>query len=83
MDYVFCVSFCLFEAPDMLLIQPKHNIHSCGILKYHLTGEVAKLFADAGLICIASLISPYRKERDACRAMLSDSSFIEVIAPLW
>ncbi|KAA3472235.1 adenylyl-sulfate kinase 3 [Gossypium australe] len=34
-------------------------------------GEVAKLFADAGLICIASLISPYRKDRDACRAMFS------------
>ncbi|KAL3846341.1 hypothetical protein ACJIZ3_003744 [Penstemon smallii] len=30
-------------------------------------GEVAKLFADAGLICIASLISPYRKDRDACQ----------------
>ncbi|KAG2273206.1 hypothetical protein Bca52824_067761 [Brassica carinata] len=30
-------------------------------------GEVAKLFADAGLICIASLISPYRKDRDASR----------------
>ncbi|CDY50861.1 BnaA05g37220D [Brassica napus] len=30
-------------------------------------GEVAKLFADAGLICIASLISPYRKDRDACK----------------
>ncbi|KAK4743672.1 hypothetical protein SAY87_009984 [Trapa incisa] len=41
-------------------------------------GEVAKLFADAGLICIASLISPYRKDRDACRAMLPASSFIEV-----
>ncbi|CAL9151622.1 unnamed protein product [Musa hybrid cultivar] len=41
-------------------------------------GEVAKLFADAGVICIASLISPFRKERDACRAMLPDSSFIEV-----
>ncbi|CAB4285792.1 unnamed protein product [Prunus armeniaca] len=41
-------------------------------------GEVAKLFSDAGLICIASLISPYRKDRDACRAMLSDASFIEV-----
>ncbi|XP_044498098.1 adenylyl-sulfate kinase 3-like [Mangifera indica] len=41
-------------------------------------GEVAKLFADAGLICIASLISPYRKDRDACRAMLSDPNFIEV-----
>ncbi|PKI77347.1 hypothetical protein CRG98_002292 [Punica granatum] len=41
-------------------------------------GEVAKLFADAGLICIASLISPYRKDRDACRALLPDLSFIEV-----
>lgn len=41
-------------------------------------GEVAKLFADAGLICVASLISPYRKDRDACRAMLPDGSFIEV-----
>ncbi|GFZ03706.1 adenosine-5'-phosphosulfate (APS) kinase 3 [Actinidia rufa] len=41
-------------------------------------GEVAKLFADAGLICIASLISPYRKDRDACRAMLPDGNFIEV-----
>ncbi|KAF8043573.1 hypothetical protein BT93_A1789 [Corymbia citriodora subsp. variegata] len=41
-------------------------------------GEVAKLFADAGLVCIASLISPYRKDRDACRAMLPDKSFIEV-----
>nr|GLL36499.1 adenylyl-sulfate kinase 3 isoform X2 [Ipomoea trifida] len=40
-------------------------------------GEVAKLFADAGLICIASLISPYRKDRDACRAMLPDA-FVEV-----
>ncbi|KAG6693460.1 hypothetical protein I3842_09G002100 [Carya illinoinensis] len=41
-------------------------------------GEVAKLFADAGLICIASLISPYRKDRDACRAMLPYANFIEV-----
>ncbi|XP_024985751.1 adenylyl-sulfate kinase 3-like [Cynara cardunculus var. scolymus] len=41
-------------------------------------GEVATLFADAGLICIASLISPYRKDRDACRAMLTDANFIEV-----
>uniref|UniRef100_A0A804QDW4 Adenylyl-sulfate kinase n=1 Tax=Zea mays TaxID=4577 RepID=A0A804QDW4_MAIZE len=41
-------------------------------------GEVAKLFADAGLVCIASLISPYRRDRESCRALLSDSSFIEV-----
>ncbi|URE44179.1 Catalyzes the synthesis of activated sulfate (By similarity) [Musa troglodytarum] len=42
------------------------------------SGEVAKLFADAGLICIASLISPYRKDRDSCRGILPESSFIEV-----
>ncbi|XP_042393257.1 adenylyl-sulfate kinase 3-like isoform X4 [Zingiber officinale] len=41
-------------------------------------GEVAKLFSDAGLICIASLISPYRKDRDSCRAIVPDSRFIEV-----
>ncbi|KAG8090503.1 hypothetical protein GUJ93_ZPchr0011g27661 [Zizania palustris] len=40
--------------------------------------EVAKLFADAGLICITSLISPYRSDRSACRCLLSNSSFIEV-----
>ncbi|GFP78898.1 adenylyl-sulfate kinase chloroplastic [Phtheirospermum japonicum] len=41
-------------------------------------GEVAKLFADAGVICIASLISPFRKERDACRDILPEGDFIEV-----
>ncbi len=30
-------------------------------------GEVAKLFADAGIIAITSFISPYRKDRDAAR----------------
>lgn len=32
-------------------------------------GEVAKLFADAGLIALASFVSPYRKDRDAVRAI--------------
>ncbi|XP_022133254.1 adenylyl-sulfate kinase 3-like isoform X3 [Momordica charantia] len=41
-------------------------------------GEVARLFADAGIICIASLISPFRKDRDACRALLAEGDFIEV-----
>ncbi|KAL6587718.1 Adenylyl-sulfate kinase 2, chloroplastic [Orobanche minor] len=41
-------------------------------------GEVAKLFADGGVICIASLISPFRKERDACRDLLPPGDFIEV-----
>lgn len=31
-------------------------------------GEVAKLFADAGLFALTSFISPYRKGRDAVRA---------------
>jgi len=32
-------------------------------------GEVAKLFADAGLLVMTSFISPYRKDRDAVRAL--------------
>ena len=44
-----------------------------------ISGEVAKLFADAGVICIASLISPYKRDRDACRALLPDGEFIEVV----
>uniref|UniRef100_A0A1J3HHD8 Adenylyl-sulfate kinase n=1 Tax=Noccaea caerulescens TaxID=107243 RepID=A0A1J3HHD8_NOCCA len=41
-------------------------------------GEVAKLFADAGIICIASLISPYRVDRDTCRSLLPAGDFVEV-----
>ncbi|KAI5066169.1 hypothetical protein GOP47_0018793 [Adiantum capillus-veneris] len=41
-------------------------------------GEVGKLFADAGVICIASVISPYRKDRDACRQLVPPGEFIEV-----
>lgn len=32
-------------------------------------GEVAKLFADAGMITVASFISPYRRDRAAVRAI--------------
>ena len=47
-------------------------------------GEVAKLFADAGLICITAFISPYRADRDAIRRSLPPGQFIEVYlnAPL-
>ena len=31
-------------------------------------GEVARLFADSGVIAITSFISPYRADRDRCRA---------------
>jgi len=41
-------------------------------------GEVAKLFADAGLIAITAFISPYRADREQARALLADGYFIEV-----
>jgi adenylylsulfate kinase len=41
-------------------------------------GEVAKLFADTGVICIASFISPYKKDRNACRKLMAPGDFIEV-----
>ena len=49
-------------------------------------GEVAKLFADAGLLVIASFISPYRADRDAVRALHDEANlpFLEIFidAPL-
>ncbi|MCW5756344.1 MAG: adenylyl-sulfate kinase [Phycisphaeraceae bacterium] len=43
-------------------------------------GEVAKLFADAGVLALTSFISPYVRDRDLCRKMHVDSGlpFIEV-----
>jgi bifunctional enzyme CysN/CysC len=41
-------------------------------------GEVVKLMVDAGLIVIASFISPYRSERLAIRQLLDEGEFIEV-----
>lgn len=43
-------------------------------------GEVAKLFADGGLITMTSFISPYRKDRDLVRELHAKGSlpFIEV-----
>ena len=39
--------------------------------------EVAKLLADAGLICLAAFISPLRSDRDRARALLPAGHFIE------
>jgi bifunctional enzyme CysN/CysC len=41
-------------------------------------GEVAKLFADAGLIVLCSFISPFRAERRMVRYMLEPGEFLEV-----
>ncbi len=46
--------------------------------------EVAKLFVDAGLIVVVSVISPFRDEREMARRMMAEGEFIEVFvdAPL-
>ncbi|MGF6987076.1 hypothetical protein QFZ99_006617 [Paraburkholderia atlantica] len=41
-------------------------------------GEVAKLLVNAGIIVIASFISPFRVDRDAVRALFADGQFFEV-----
>jgi adenylyl-sulfate kinase len=41
-------------------------------------GEVAKLFADAGVICVTAFISPYRADRDLVRRMVKEGRFVEV-----
>lgn len=47
-------------------------------------GEVAKLFVDAGIITIASFISPFRSDRRLVRELVDPDEFIEVFvsAPL-
>jgi len=47
-------------------------------------GEMAKLFADAGVLVITAFISPYRDDRRLARSILKDGEFIEVYvnAPL-
>jgi bifunctional enzyme CysN/CysC len=41
-------------------------------------GEVAKLLARAGFICITAFISPYRSDRDLVRMIMNDDRFIEI-----
>ena len=41
-------------------------------------GEVASLFAKAGLITMTAFISPYRKDRDKARQLNEDGEFIEI-----
>ncbi|MDO4548454.1 MAG: adenylyl-sulfate kinase [Clostridia bacterium] len=40
--------------------------------------QVAKLFRNAGMVVLVSLISPYAKSREAARAEIGSDSFIEV-----
>ncbi|MEE2781234.1 MAG: adenylyl-sulfate kinase [Planctomycetota bacterium] len=47
-------------------------------------GEVAALFAEAGLLVLTAFVSPYRRDRDAVRNRLEEGDFVEVFvdAPL-
>jgi adenylylsulfate kinase len=41
-------------------------------------GEVAKLFAHAGMFTLTAFISPYKADRDKVRALLQPGEFIEI-----
>ena len=47
-------------------------------------GEVSKLFVHAGCIVLSAFVSPYRRDRDAVRALVDEGEFVEVFvnAPL-
>jgi len=40
--------------------------------------EVSKLFAEAGIICIVALISPYQEDRNSARKIVGTGRFVEV-----
>ncbi len=41
-------------------------------------GEVGKLFADTGIVTLASFVSPYREDRDAVRQLMGADDFFEI-----
>ncbi|RTQ97933.1 sulfate adenylyltransferase subunit CysN [Halomonas nitroreducens] len=41
-------------------------------------GEVARLFAEAGIVVITAFISPFRADRDAARELFDAGDFVEV-----
>jgi adenylylsulfate kinase len=41
-------------------------------------GEISKMFVEAGVITLASLISPFSKSRDKVRSMFFNQDFIEI-----
>lgn len=41
-------------------------------------GEVARLFMEAGMVVLAAVISPFRRDREKLRALLADGDFVEI-----
>lgn len=56
--------------PSSFLPPPQENIRR--------VGEVAKLFADTGIITLVSFISPYARDRDLVRERATPGTFVEV-----
>jgi adenylyl-sulfate kinase len=46
--------------------------------------EVGRILTDAGIVCIAALVSPYRADREQARQIIGPSKFFEIFvdAPL-
>jgi bifunctional enzyme CysN/CysC len=42
------------------------------------TAEIARLFVEAGMMALVSLISPFRSERDMARSLVAAGEFIEI-----
>jgi adenylylsulfate kinase len=40
--------------------------------------EIAKLFADAGVLCLAAFISPYKEDREYIRSRFNGDKFLEI-----
>lgn len=41
-------------------------------------GEIARLFTDAGVVCVTAFISPYREDRQSARSLQHEGDFLEV-----
>ena len=41
-------------------------------------GEMSKLFTEAGVIALTAFISPFKRDRDRVRALVSENDFIEI-----
>ncbi|MES1166508.1 MAG: adenylyl-sulfate kinase, partial [Pseudomonadota bacterium] len=79
----------LFDAGKQVYLLDGDNLRSglCADLGFSTAGrtenirrasEVARLFADAGVICLAAFISPRLEDRELARRLLPANRFVEV-----
>lgn len=56
-----------------LSFRPEHRAENI-----RRVGEVARLFVDAGVVVLATFVSPFQKDRDFVRRLFNKNEFIEV-----